>query len=163
MGAGRLGFLALVASAFAFPATQPSSTIDNEPASTTEAQVINPQPSQSGGVNSPSYFSPAWVPKGQRLNPHLAQSQTNGNSNLGTSNAPKLPYWLTGGPMPNGRPWGARTCANTDPYTNPPNTGVTRYYDFTISTQDIWPDGVKKSGIVINGAFPGPTIEANWV
>ncbi|KAK5119983.1 hypothetical protein LTR85_007059 [Meristemomyces frigidus] len=49
-----------------------------------------------------------------------------------------------------------------DQYTSSPNTGVTRYYDFTITEQTISPDGVEKQGLVINGAFPGPTIEANW-
>jgi FtsP/CotA-like multicopper oxidase with cupredoxin domain len=64
--------------------------------------------------------------------------------------------------MPQGRPWGPRTCANTDPYKDPPHTGMTRSYDFTISKKIISPDGVNRSAIVINNAFPGPTIEANW-
>ena len=64
--------------------------------------------------------------------------------------------------MPQGRPWGGKTCQNTDPYKDPPYTGMTRYYDFHISKQVISPDGVNKSGIVINGAFPGPTLESNW-
>ena len=37
-----------------------------------------------------------------------------------------------------------------------------RSYSFNISKQTIAPDGVKKSAIVVNGAYPGPTIEANW-
>jgi FtsP/CotA-like multicopper oxidase with cupredoxin domain len=43
-----------------------------------------------------------------------------------------------------------------------PDTGVTRQYDFTLSYRDIRPDGVLRSGLVVNGGFPGPTIEANW-
>lgn len=43
-----------------------------------------------------------------------------------------------------------------------PDTGVTRNYDFTVSYKKIAPDGVQKNGIVINGGFPGPLIEANW-
>jgi hypothetical protein len=52
-------------------------------------------------------------------------------------------------------------CVQVDP-TNIPTTGITRYYTFNVSYQNIAPDGVQKQGIVINGAFPGPTIEANW-
>lgn len=43
-----------------------------------------------------------------------------------------------------------------------PDTGVTREYDFTLTYQDIAPDGVTKRGVVVNGQYPGPTIEANW-
>ena len=43
-----------------------------------------------------------------------------------------------------------------------PDTGVTRSYDFTVSYQTIAPDGVTKNGLVVNGGFPGPLIEANW-
>ncbi|KAK5018405.1 Cupredoxin [Cryomyces antarcticus] len=64
--------------------------------------------------------------------------------------------------MPQGCPWGSATVNNTDPYSAPPETGMTRFYDFTISHAVIKPDGVEKNGVVINGAFPGPTIEANW-
>jgi FtsP/CotA-like multicopper oxidase with cupredoxin domain len=41
-------------------------------------------------------------------------------------------------------------------------TGVTRYYDFTVSRGKISPDGYEKDVLLINGAFPGPAIEANW-
>jgi FtsP/CotA-like multicopper oxidase with cupredoxin domain len=40
--------------------------------------------------------------------------------------------------------------------------GVTRYYDLTVSYQKIAPDGVVRNGLLINGGFPGPLIEANW-
>ncbi|TAQ86568.1 hypothetical protein B7494_g5109 [Chlorociboria aeruginascens] len=45
---------------------------------------------------------------------------------------------------------------------NPPNTGVIRSYDFTISKGVISPDGYQKEALLINGQFPGPLIEANW-
>jgi FtsP/CotA-like multicopper oxidase with cupredoxin domain len=37
-----------------------------------------------------------------------------------------------------------------------------KHYAFTIAEQTIAPDGVQRTGMVVNGAFPGPTIEANW-
>ncbi|TKA79175.1 hypothetical protein B0A55_03491 [Friedmanniomyces simplex] len=98
--------------------------------------------------------------KGSNLKPHLSQQQTNGNSQLGLLQAPRLPKWLNG-PLPHGTPWGSATPGNTNPYTNPPNTGMTRSYTFHISEQMIAPDGVEKPGLVINGAFPGPTIEVS--
>ncbi|KAL5346569.1 hypothetical protein ACLOAV_008276 [Pseudogymnoascus australis] len=45
---------------------------------------------------------------------------------------------------------------------NVPNTGKIRQYKFVIERGTIAPDGVKKNGLLINGQFPGPTIEANW-
>ncbi len=42
------------------------------------------------------------------------------------------------------------------------NIGVTRNYNFNIARGFIAPDGVNRSAIIINGAFPAPTIEANW-
>ena len=137
-------------------------TVENNPISNTYAEVLSPKPTSYGGNSGSFYHSPAWLPHGQALRPHLSQQQTNGQSKLGTWDAPKLPYWLSGSPMPNGRPWGSRTAKNCDPYTNPPETGVTRHYDFVITSQTCAPDGVEKDCLVINGAFPGPTIEANW-
>lgn len=64
-------------------------------------------------------------------------------------------------PLPNGFPWGNRNSQTDDPKT-PPNTGVTRFYDFTISRGIGSPDGVPTQMILINGQFPGPLIEANW-
>lgn len=43
-----------------------------------------------------------------------------------------------------------------------PDTGVTRRYDFNVGYATIAPDGVQKNGLVVNGQFPGPLIEANW-
>ena len=39
---------------------------------------------------------------------------------------------------------------------------MTRYYDLTITRGTIAPDGFNKSCFLVNGAFPGPTLEANW-
>ncbi|KIW07373.1 uncharacterized protein PV09_02218 [Verruconis gallopava] len=43
-----------------------------------------------------------------------------------------------------------------------PDTGVTRKYNFEISYGVIAPDGIEVNGILVNGQFPGPLIEANW-
>jgi len=93
---------------------------------------------------------------------NLTPSQQNGASLYGTLSAPLLPAFLTNNPLPQGFPWGTRGAGNSNP-DFPPTTGVTRRYDFTISRSVIKPDGVQKNVILINGQFPGPTIEANWV
>ncbi|MCJ1347713.1 hypothetical protein MMC31_005942 [Peltigera leucophlebia] len=92
----------------------------------------------------------------------LPQTATNGNSQLGTLNAPPVADFLTNNPLPQGFPWGTRTAATTNPYEQSPTTGVIRAYDFTIKRGFIAPDGVNKSVILVNGQFPAPTIEANW-
>lgn len=102
----------------------------------------------------------------------LSQSQTNGNSLLGTLNAPKflrfigdvLGFLQAGNLLPplGGFPWGDRTANGTNPYTDAPSTGVVRSYNFVISRGTIAPDGVERSALLINGSFPGPAIEANW-
>ncbi|PMD30444.1 multicopper oxidase [Hyaloscypha variabilis F] len=92
----------------------------------------------------------------------MTQQQTNGASLWGTLQAPTFPLFLTNNPLPNGFPWGSLTAAGSNPYTQAPNTGVIRSYDFTISRGTIAPDGYQKSVILINGQFPGPAIEANW-
>ncbi|KAH7052136.1 multicopper oxidase-domain-containing protein [Macrophomina phaseolina] len=92
----------------------------------------------------------------------LPQHKTNGGSNWGTLDCPKLPDFLTSNPLPGGFPWGDRSGLSNDPYTDVPNTGVTRYYDFSVARGYLAPDGYNKSGIFINGEFPGPAIEANW-
>ncbi|KAH6609155.1 multicopper oxidase [Trichoderma cornu-damae] len=100
----------------------------------------------------------------------LSQWQTNRKSTWGTLDNPTYPKWL---PDPSTNqlqsrdssslpPWGTRTAANTNPYTNPPNTGVTRTYDFTLSRGLASPDGYQKQVILVNDQFPGPLIEANW-
>ena len=40
--------------------------------------------------------------------------------------------------------------------------GKTRYYDFKVSRTTMSPDGTPMSLLVVNGQFPGPTLEANW-
>lgn len=37
-----------------------------------------------------------------------------------------------------------------------------RTYDFTVSRGVIAPDGYQRNVLLVNGGFPGPTIEANW-
>lgn len=87
---------------------------------------------------------------------NLAQADTNGASQLGTLDAPTLAQQLPASD------WGSRTASNTNPYTQPPNTGRIRSYDFTIRRGFIRPDGFRKEVLLINNQFPGPTIEANW-
>ena len=92
----------------------------------------------------------------------LTQEQTNGASSLGTLNAPQFPQFLTSNPLPAGYPWGTQTANNSDPYTQAPNTGITRHYQFILSRSQLAPDGYQKNVILVNGQFPGPVIEANW-
>ena len=42
------------------------------------------------------------------------------------------------------------------------STGTGPTYNFNIARGTIAPDGVNRSALLINGAFPGPLIEANW-
>ncbi|ELR04443.1 hypothetical protein GMDG_06756 [Pseudogymnoascus destructans 20631-21] len=84
-----------------------------------------------------------------------------GDSLLGTLGASLFPPFLTNNPLPDGFPWKLCSANNTDP-KDAPNTGVTRYYDFTIKRGKAAPDGYEKEVILINGEFPAPTIEANW-
>ncbi|KAM0521826.1 hypothetical protein ACHAPE_002388 [Trichoderma viride] len=91
----------------------------------------------------------------------LSQKQTNGLSILGTLLAPFLPSFLTNNPTPNGFPWSTLN-SNTNYYDTCPNTGVIRQYDFTISRGVIAPDGYQRNVLLVNGAYPGPLIEANW-
>ncbi|KAL2161030.1 hypothetical protein VTH06DRAFT_8743 [Thermothelomyces fergusii] len=93
---------------------------------------------------------------------NLTQTRTNGLSLLGTLFAPHLPLFLANNPLPDGYPWGRLTDRGSNPYTESPSTGVTRYYDFTVSRASIAPDGYLRDVLLVNGAFPGPLIEANW-
>lgn len=43
-----------------------------------------------------------------------------------------------------------------------PLVGFTRVYNFVLSRGVLAPDGVSKPVILVNGAYPGPSIEANW-
>lgn len=69
--------------------------------------------------------------------------------------------FLTNNPLPNGFPWSTRTTSNTNAYTDSPTTGIVRNYDWTISRGMLAPDGYQRSMLLVNGAFPGPAIEAN--
>jgi FtsP/CotA-like multicopper oxidase with cupredoxin domain len=91
----------------------------------------------------------------------LDQTITNGASLLGSLQAPVLPKFLaTGGAQT--IPWGQGNTRNTNPYTQSPNTGKVRKYTFNVARQTLAPDGYERSLIVVNGQYPGPTIEANW-
>lgn len=50
----------------------------------------------------------------------------------------------------------------TNYYKEHPNTGVIREYEFTLSSDLLAPDGYQVPVLLINGQFPGPTIEANF-
>ena len=116
----------------------------------------NTSPASPADTSDPFTFS--------SLNPNtwLPQSLTNGASILGTLQAPTLPFFLDQNSNANNFPWGSRTAQNTNPYTQSPTTGRVRSYDFTIKRGTIAPDGYQKDVMLINGQFPGPTIEANW-
>lgn len=85
-----------------------------------------------------------------------------GVSSLGTSLASVLPDFLSNSPTQHGKPWGDRNSTNTNYYLETPDTGVTRYYDWTISKTRCSPDGVEKDCLLANDQIPGPTVEANW-
>lgn len=91
-----------------------------------------------------------------------ASNTTLSASLWGTLNAPLLQPFLSNNPFFNGFPWGLLTAGGTNPYTNAPDTGVIRSYDFTLKRGQIAPDGYQKDVILINGQFPGPMMEANW-
>ncbi|MCJ1286660.1 hypothetical protein MMC26_006006 [Xylographa opegraphella] len=92
----------------------------------------------------------------------LSQEQTNGVSLWGTLELPTFPAFLTSNPLPEGYPWGNKTAKYSNPYKEAPDTGITRYYQFTLSRGQLAPDGYLKNMILVNSQFPGPLIEANW-
>ncbi|KAF5863352.1 hypothetical protein ETB97_010232 [Aspergillus alliaceus] len=51
---------------------------------------------------------------------------------------------------------------NTNYYTTVPTSGVVREYWLDISNVTAGPDGVQRPMMVVNGQYPGPTIEADW-
>ncbi|RAH74886.1 extracellular dihydrogeodin oxidase/laccase [Aspergillus aculeatinus CBS 121060] len=51
---------------------------------------------------------------------------------------------------------------NTNYYKTAPDTGAVREYFFDIINTTRAPDGVERRVLLVNGQFPGPTIEANW-
>ncbi|KAK3951656.1 multicopper oxidase-domain-containing protein [Pseudoneurospora amorphoporcata] len=93
---------------------------------------------------------------------NLVQEKTNGSSRLGTFLFPLLAFFL-GNLTPDGQyPWGNLTDWGNNQYTECPITGAVRTYDFVISRGVIAPDGYQRDVLLVNGAFPGPLIEANW-
>jgi len=96
---------------------------------------------------------------------NLPQASSNGDSPLGTSDAPILSPFIgssSSGSDTSGAPWGNLTAESSNPYTSAPNTGVTRYYTFNVARGVLAPDGVEREMLLVNNQFPGPTIEANW-
>lgn len=93
------------------------------------------------------------------LIPALPQAVTNGASVLGTLSAPSLSLTGVDGIVS----WGANTVTNYNPYNTDFNSGRQGpTYNFDIARGFKSPDGVNRSVLLINGQFPGPTIEANW-
>ncbi|KAG8528577.1 uncharacterized protein KY384_006264 [Bacidia gigantensis] len=93
----------------------------------------------------------------------LGTNITNGTTTLGTLTAKQLPKFLSSDPANTEPPWGSNYSAqNSDGYLNAPDTGVVRRYDLTITRGTIAPDGFERQSLLINNAFPGPLIEANW-
>lgn len=114
--------------------------------------VGSPGPVGSWNLEPDSLTGSSW---------NLNQSSTNGDSPLGSIDAPHYKSYLPDRRRQTTSPWGDRTTTNSDPSV-PPNTGVVRSYNFTIAQSTLAPDGVQRSVMLINGQFPGPTIEANW-
>jgi hypothetical protein len=75
-----------------------------------------------------------------------------------------LPDYLTDNPMPDGgKPWGTMNSTNTNQYRETPDTGVTRYYDWTVSKGRCAPDGFEMDCVMANNQYPGPTVEVSFV
>lgn len=53
----------------------------------------------------------------------ISQTNTNGNSVLGTFSKRPLANFLTNNPLPDGFPWGKATAFDTNYYTSSPDTG----------------------------------------
>ena len=84
-----------------------------------------------------------------------------GGSQLGTLDAPTYPASLNDTQFT--RNGVVLFADNNNPYLQPlPDTNKIRSYNLTISRKNISPDGQEKPCILINGEFPGPTLEANY-
>lgn len=135
------------------------SSPSSSPVATSSALLVS---SVTSAVSSSSYVSTVASSSPAAI-PTLGQV---GSSTFGQLDSGCYPKWL---PRADGKPylsapWGNRTTKNADA-VNPndiPDTGVTRYYDFTVSRARISPDGVLRDVILINGQYPAPAIEANW-
>lgn len=64
-------------------------------------------------------------------------------------------------PLVDGYPWGSMSSSNSDPYTDAPNTGIVRSYDFILTRGNLSPDGFEKSTFLVNGRFPGVSLPRN--
>jgi FtsP/CotA-like multicopper oxidase with cupredoxin domain len=51
---------------------------------------------------------------------------------------------------------------NTNFYTTTPDTGAIRTYNLELTQQTFAPDGTPRMMQLVNGQYPGPTLEANW-
>ncbi|KAK9781498.1 putative Multicopper oxidase-domain-containing protein [Seiridium cardinale] len=92
----------------------------------------------------------------------LGPGLQNGNSIWGTFEQPWLLPWIQdNGINSQSCPWGELGTGN-NPYISAPDTGITRYYGWSITRDYLQPDGYNKSVVLVNDQFPGPLIEANW-
>jgi len=91
----------------------------------------------------------------------MAAMNNAGFSSLSNVLAQGFPDYLSNNdPMPEGgKPWGTKNSTNANQYEETPDTGVTRYYDFTISKGRCAPDGFEMDCVLANNQYPGPTIE----
>jgi FtsP/CotA-like multicopper oxidase with cupredoxin domain len=95
--------------------------------------------------------------------PFLPPTTSGGLSTFGTLDQPYYPKYLSGYSSSNKVPWGSRVVSdNAYDSANVPNTGITRYYNFTVYQSTTNADGVVRDTMTVNGQFPGPAIEANW-
>lgn len=117
-----------------------------------------PQGGKGGAPKFPAFIGAPGGPAGVYGNGASGSGTGSSSGGSGTSSASSS----SSSNVAKTFPWGSRTAGNTNPYSNPPNTGVVRSYDFVIERATLAPDGVERSVILINGQFPGPTIEANW-
>lgn len=127
-----------------------------------------PQPIQAGASTTSQSLAatatnPVPTPSVKPGTPFSPPTVSGGLSQFGTLDLPYYPKYLPGNGSSQGTPWGDRTVA-LDAYThsNVPDTGVTRYYNFSISQSKTNADGYLRDTMVVNGQFPGPAIEANW-
>lgn len=51
---------------------------------------------------------------------------------------------------------------DTDWWTEPVDTGVTREYWLEVTDVTVAPDGYSRSAMAVNGSIPGPTLFADW-
>ena len=96
------------------------------------------------------------------LSEALTQERTNGASQWGTLHAANLPQFFESNQLLNGRPWGTKTCNNSNPYHEAPDIGITQHCHLTLSRAPLSPDGYLKDLLLINNQFRRPQTEANW-